>query len=93
MFPGLPGVTIKLLPGSIVRVDFLNADPARPIVTSFEIGKSAEEIALNYLQVKVGTITNPVVIANAAFVAWVNAVSAASMVPAPPLYTSPILKA
>jgi len=38
MFPGVAGVHAALTPGATVAVEFLDGDPARPVVTGF-VGK------------------------------------------------------
>jgi hypothetical protein len=38
MWPGMSGVSAQLTPGSLVLVEFVNADPSKPVVTSFEKG-------------------------------------------------------
>lgn len=38
MWPGMSGISAQLTPGSLVLVEFPNADPSKPVVTSFEKG-------------------------------------------------------
>lgn len=38
MWPGMSGISAQLTPGSLVLVEFVNGDPSKPVVTSFEKG-------------------------------------------------------
>lgn len=56
IWPGLPGVTMKVVPGGECMVQFLDGDLSQPVVTSFK-----GEV----LELKVGTGFSPVALADA----------------------------
>lgn len=54
LFHGLPGVTLTLVTGTQVLVEFSEADPARPFVRSWAGGEHVAEIAIAGDMVTVG---------------------------------------
>lgn len=62
--PGVPGTTMKLAPGSIVRVRFAEGEPTRAAVVGFESGPAPLEINFDALITKAGG-TEPLALAAA----------------------------
>lgn len=82
IWPGMTGLTAKVLPGTIAILQFLEGDPSRPVVTGFEESTPLEldlsaslAINLTALKVSAGTGSKQVALAPA-LLTWAAAVVA-----------------
>lgn len=97
IWAGLPGLSVKLAPASVVTVEFLEGDLAKPRIVSFDPkSPPAIEIKLDALRVVAGaTGTHPVaradqVVACIAAVAAAGGITAPAMIAAAALYATTI---
>lgn len=75
IWPGVPGVTAKLLLGSEVLLEFAGGDPTSPVVRGF--GPTVPlEVAIDAIQVKIGEGAAPAVLYTGT-AAWATLVEAA----------------
>ncbi len=86
VWPGIPGVKMKLTPASVVRVIFLEGDRARPQVVGFDPGSPPVlELDFDVLKFTVGVGSAPVVRLSPSFATWLGAVGTATGVGPPPI--------
>ena len=52
---GVPGLTVKILPGAFVMVGFENHDPRRPFVSEWEAGANVQVVTLETLSTLLGS--------------------------------------
>lgn len=95
VWPGMTGLSAKVLPGTIAILQFLEGDPSRPVVTGFEESTPLEldfaaALAINLKAVKVSAGTGSKQVAFAApLLAWADAVTAACAANTPPIVIAP----
>jgi hypothetical protein len=77
MWPGLPGHTALVTPGTEVIVIFLDGNPSKPVVAGFASLLPTLETSINTLRFAVGLGALPVVVGSPAFLTWVTAITAA----------------
>jgi len=95
---GLPGVTAKILPGTQVRVVFVEGDPSKPRVVGFEPSSPPPlELSLNAARIALGPLgSSPVAKATellaylATLVTAINAIPGGAAQPPPATIASPI---
>jgi hypothetical protein len=86
VWPGVPGVTMKLAPASVVRVIFLEGDRGRPQVVGFDPSSPPVlELDFDVVKFTVGAGSAPVVRLTASLVTWLTAVGTGSGAGAPPV--------
>ncbi len=90
IWAGVPGVTVKLVPSSIVLVSFIDqGDPAKqqPIVVGFDPdAPPALEVSLDAIRIALGTVAaEPVMKLSATFATWLASVGTATGAGPPPL--------
>lgn len=88
VWPGMAGLSSKLLPSSIVLVAF-GKDETEPMIVGFDDSTPLELTLDASLMVKVGAGTFPVLRATPAFLAWVTAITGAVNGLAPGSATAP----
>jgi hypothetical protein len=85
---GLPGLRVKLTPGSIVMVAFLDqgdAQKQQPVIVGFDPqAPPAIEVSIDALRVAIGEGTSPIVKLTPTFATWLLAVGTATGAGAPP---------
>ncbi len=96
IWAGLPGMTCKLTPTSVVLVSFIGGDPGKPIIIGFDPDNPpALEVSIDAIRIALGTIAaDPVAKATgtqaqilalttavAAITAWIAAVTALAATP------------
>lgn len=86
LFPAVPGMTVKVTPGAIVRLSFLDGDRTKPVVDAFE------ESALPVLEVTIGTLRFavgeglfPALLLTPDLITWLGSVGTTTAVGPPPL--------
>jgi hypothetical protein len=77
VWPGIPGATAKVTPGTEVVVAFLNGDPSFPVVVGFSSLVPPLEIDILAARIALGLGTFPVVVGSPAFLLWVTSITAA----------------
>lgn len=89
IWPGVPGVTVKLAPASVVMVSFLEGSSPQspqPIVAGFDPdAPPAIEVAFGGLRVAVGEGAFPVLKVTPELLTWLAAVGTGSGAGAPPI--------
>lgn len=77
VWAGVPGVSVKLVPASIVLVSFIDGDPARPVITGFDPDAPPPlEVKLGAVKVVAGELGRaPALLATPAMIAWIAAVT------------------
>lgn len=87
---GVPGVSSKLTPGTIVYVNFLEGDPSRPYVSAFESGAGLE-LTFDALSIVLGdTPRAPVMLMTPSMATWIAAVTVALNALAPGSAIAPV---
>lgn len=77
MWPGIPGASALVTPGTEVIVMFLDGDPAKPVVSGFANQVPPVELSFDAVRIAHGLGTMPVVVGSPAFIAWVAAITTA----------------
>jgi hypothetical protein len=78
VWPGVAGVSAKLLPGSEVLLEFIDGDASQPVVRGFQPDGEPLEIVVSAVKTTVGSAAaKPVVIASPSFVTWMAAITTA----------------
>lgn len=90
VWPGIPGASAKVTPGTEVVVTFLNGDPSFPVVVGFSNLVPPIEIDILAARIALGLGTFPVVVGSPAFLAWVIAITGAVNGLAPGSATLPV---
>jgi len=90
VWPGLGGLKCKPLPGTECLVEFVDGDPARPVVVAFDAKFPPLEVTIDALRVAFGLGTLPVVVGSPAFLTWVTQITAAVNALAPGSATLPV---
>lgn len=73
---GLPGVSVKVEPGTEVLLEFLEGDPKLPIVRDFKPGSTPLELTFSALKLNLGGETTPLATAPD-LLTWATAVNGA----------------
>lgn len=77
IWAGLPGMSCKLTPASVVLVSFVNGDPGRPVIVAFDPDNPpAIEVKLDGIRIALGTIAIDPVAKSTATVVALNALQA-----------------